>query len=109
MEQWMVYGMIAAMFIAVRDIFSNDLINRYDYKEYIIYANIILFIFTMIYIYVYDVKLKKPKYTDLFIIIIRIIIVYMIIEPCIFYSIKYCNNPGYAKSIINLNTLFDLY
>jgi drug/metabolite transporter (DMT)-like permease len=30
----------------------------------------------------------------------------MIIEPSIFYSIKYCENPGYAKSIINLNTLF---
>ena len=30
----------------------------------------------------------------------------MIIEPAIFYSIKHCENPGYAKSIINLNTLF---
>jgi len=102
----MIYGLIAALFIAIRDIFSKDLINRYDYTEYIIYANIIVFIFTMIYIYAYDIKLKKPKYSDLFVIIVRLIIVYMIIEPCIFYSIKYCNNPGYAKSVINLNTLF---
>lgn len=106
MEKWMIYGLIAAMFIAVRDVFSKDLINRYDYTEYVIYANIIVFIFTIIYIYAYDVTLKTPNYSDLFVIIIRLIIVYMIIEPCIFYSIKYCNNPGYAKSIINLNTLF---
>ena len=106
MEKWVAYGLIAAMFIAIRDIFSKDLINRYDYSEYIIYANIIVFMFTMIYIQVYDVKLKKPNYSDLFVIIMRVIIVYMVIEPCIFYSIKYCDNPGYAKSIINLNTLF---
>lgn len=106
MEKWMIYGMIAAMFIAIRDIFSNDLINRYDYTEYVIYANIIVFIFTIIYILAFNVTLKKPNYSDLFVIIIRLLIVYLIIEPCIFYSIKYCNNPGYAKSIINLNTLF---
>ena len=102
----MIYGMIAAMFIAIRDIFSNDLINRYDYTEYVIYANIIVFIFTIIYILMFNVPLKKPNYNDLFVIIIRLFIVYLIIEPCIFYSIKYCKNPGYAKSIINLNTLF---
>jgi uncharacterized membrane protein len=106
MEKWMIYGMIAAMFIAIRDIFSNDLINRYDYTEYVIYANIIVFIFTIIYILTFNVPLKKPNYNDLFVIIIRLFIVYLIIEPCIFYSIKYCKNPGYAKSIINLNTLF---
>ena len=33
-------------------------------------------------------------------------VVYLIIEPCIFNSMKFCKNPGYAKSIINLNTLF---
>ena len=47
-----------------------------------------------------------PQRNDIFIIIIRLIIIYMIIDPSIFYSMKYCDNPGYAKSIINLNKLF---
>tara|TARA_B100000686_G_C16624489_1_gene881062 strand:+ start:698 stop:1114 length:417 start_codon:yes stop_codon:yes gene_type:complete len=106
MERWMIYGIIAAIFIAIRDIFSNDLINRYEYIDYIIWANIIIFIATLFYIYLYDIQLEVPERKDIFIILLRLAIVYMIIEPSIFYSIKYCDNPGYAKSIINLNTLF---
>ena len=106
MEQWLIYGLIAAFFIAIRDVFSKDLINRYEYIEYIIYANIIIAIATIIYIYTNNVSLKMPQRNDIFIIIIRLIIIYMIIDPSIFYSMKYCDNPGYAKSIINLNTLF---
>jgi len=102
----MIYALIAAIFISIRDIFSKDLINRYEYIEYIIYANILIFIATIFYIYMNNVKLKMPSKNDLFIIILRLIIIYMIIEPCVFYSMKYCDNPGYAKSIINLNTLF---
>ena len=102
----MIYGIIAAIFIAIRDIFSNDLINRYEYIDYIIWANIIIFVATIIYIYFYNIQLEVPETKDLFIILLRLAIVYMIIEPSIFYSIKYCNNPGYAKSIISLNTLF---
>jgi len=102
----MIYGIIAAIFIAIRDIFSNDLINRYEYIDYIIWANLIIFVATIIYIYFYNIKLEVPERKDLFIILLRLAIVYMIIEPSIFYSIKYCDNPGYAKSIISLNTLF---
>ena len=102
----MIYGIIAAIFIAIRDIFSNDLINRYEYIDYIIWANLIIFVATIIYIYFYNIQLEVPETKDLFIILLRLAIVYMIIEPSIFYSIKYCDNPGYAKSIISLNTLF---
>ena len=49
--------------------------------------------------------LKKPKIKDGFYILIRIVIVLLIIEPCIFMALKHCDNPGYAKSIINLNTV----
>ena len=43
----MIYGIIAAIFIAIRDIFSNDLINRYEYIDYIIWANLIIFVATI--------------------------------------------------------------
>ena len=49
--------------------------------------------------------LKKPNFKDGFYILIRIVIVLLVIEPCIFMALKHCDNPGYAKSIINLNTL----
>lgn len=106
MERWMMYGLVAAIFIALRDVFSKDLINRYDYTDYIIVASALLFLGSLIYLFVSKRKVKVPDSKDLFTIVARLLVVYMIIEPCIFYSIKHCENPGYAKSIINLNTLF---
>ena len=109
MEKWMIYGLIAAIFISLRDVFSKDLINRYEYVEYVLYANLMIFIGTILYIYFFNISfnnLKKPNKKDLFIIFLRILVIYLIIEPSIFYSLKYCDNVSYAKSIINLNTLF---
>ena len=74
-----------------------------------IIANIIIVIGTIIYV-IYSkkdiTKIRPPKFTELLTIILRIFIIYVIIDPCIFNSLKLCDNPGYAKSIINLNTLF---
>ena len=106
MEPWVGFAIIAAVFITVRDYLSLDIIKKYSYINYIVYANIFVFIGTMIYLYFTDIPLIKPDTKDLLIILMRIFIVYLIIEPAIFYAIKYCKNPGYAKSIINLNTLF---
>ena len=59
----------------------------------------------MVYIFTMKPKLKKPNVRDGLFIFLRILIVLLIIEPCIFMALKHCDNPGYAKSIINLNTL----
>jgi len=105
MQQWFLYALIAAVFIGVKDLMTKDLTNRYSYIEYIIIANIFIFIVTMIYIFTMKPKLKKPDIKDGLFIFLRILIVLLIIEPCIFMALKHCDNPGYAKSIINLNTL----
>lgn len=109
MEQWIPYALIAAIFIAIRDFISKDIFQRYDYSDYVIIANIIIFIGTIIYI-IYSkkdiTKIRPPNFTELLTIILRIFIIYVIIDPCIFNSLKLCDNPGYAKSVINLNTLF---
>ena len=105
MQQWFLYALIAAVFIGVKDLMTKDLTNRYSYIEYIIIANIFIFIVTMIYIFTMKPKLKKPDVKDGLFIFLRILIVLLIIEPCIFMALKHCDNPGYAKSIINLNTL----
>ena len=105
MQQWFLYALIAAVFIGVKDLMTKDLTNRYSYIEYVIIANIFIFIVTMIYIFTMKPKLKKPDIKDGLFIFLRILIVLLIIEPCIFMALKHCDNPGYAKSIINLNTL----
>tara|TARA_Y100000389_G_C17448138_1_gene512905 strand:+ start:297 stop:719 length:423 start_codon:yes stop_codon:yes gene_type:complete len=106
MEQWLMYALLAAFFITIRDVVSLDFIKRYDYIQYMIIANIIIFVGTMIYVFGSGIEIKKPNMKDLFIILIRLSIVYFIIDPSVFNSIKHCDNPGYAKSIISLNTLF---
>ena len=109
MESWIPYAFAAAIFIAIRDFISKDIIKKYNYTEYVIIANIIIFIGTIIYLVATKTdirKIKKPNWSELGIILLRLFIVYMIVDPCIFNSLKLCDNPGYAKSVINLNTLF---
>ena len=106
MQVWVIYALLAAIFISIRDIISIDFIKRYDYIQYMVIANIIIFIGTMIYVYVSGIKIDKPTSNDFFIILMRLLIVYFVIDPSIYNSIKNCDNPGYAKSIISLNTLF---
>lgn len=109
MEKWIPFAILAAIFIAVRDFISTDIVNKYNYKDYIILANFIIFIGTIIYIVITKkdiTTIQKPNTKEFLVILIRLFIVYLIVEPCIFNSLKYCDNPGYAKSVINLNTLF---
>ena len=106
MKEWVIYALIAAVFISIRDIISNYLIKRMNYTNYVIIENIIVFIATIIYLNLSNYKVEKPNFKDMGIIVLRLIIVYLIIEPSIFRALKGASNPGYAKSIINLNTLF---
>ena len=105
MQTWFIYALIAAIFIGVKDLITKDITKRYSYIEYILVANLFVFILTLIYIFTMRPTLKKPNFKDGFYILIRIVIVLLIVEPCIFMALKHCDNPGYAKSIINLNTL----
>jgi len=112
MEKWVPYALMAAVFIAVRDLLSKKIFNKYNYIDYIIIANIIVFIGTLTYILISKkdiTTIQIPEWGDLFTIIVRLLIVYFIVEPSIFNSLKFCDNPGYANSIINLNALFLLF
>ena len=109
MQSWIPYAFAAAIFIAVRDFISKDIIKNYTYTEYVIIANMIIFIGTIIYLVTSKTdirKIKYPSWSELTLILLRLFIVYVLVDPCIFNSLKLCDNPGYAKSIINLNTLF---
>ena len=105
MQEWYLYALIAAVFIGIKDMMTKDITKRFSYIEYVIVANIFVFILTLIYIFTMRPTIKKPNVKDGFYILIRILIVLLVVEPCIFTALKTCDNPGYAKSIINLNTL----
>ena len=106
MELWMKYALVAAFFIAVRDIFSSKIARKYNYIDYIIHVNIFVFIVTMIYVLFTKRKIKMiDDYNDIFLIVLRLFIVFIIIEPCIFNSFKNSDNPSKSVSIINLNIL----
>ena len=106
MELWMKYALVAAFFIAVRDLFSSNIARKYNYIDYVIHANIFVFIITMVYVLFTKRKIKLiDDYNDMFLIILRLIIVYIIIEPCIFNSFKNSDNPSKSVSVINLNIL----
>jgi len=100
----MKYALVAAFFIAVRDLFSSSIARKYNYIDYVIHANIFVFIITMIYVLFTKRKIKLINdYNDIFLIILRLFIIFIIIEPCIFNSFKNTDNPTKSVSIINLN------
>ena len=106
MELWMKYALVAAFFIAVRDLFSSKIARKYNYIDYIIHANIFVFIITMVYVLFTKRKIKLiDDYSDIFLIVLRLFIIYIIVEPCIFNSFKNSDNPSKSVSVINLNIL----
>ena len=104
MELWMKYALVAAVFIAIRDVFSSKIARKYNYIDYIVHANILVFLGTMAYVIFTKKKIKIiDNYNDLFTIVLRLFIVYLIVEPCIYNSFKNTSNPSKASTVINLN------
>ena len=100
----MKYALVAAVFIAIRDVFSSKIARKYNYIDYIVHANILVFLGTMVYVLFTKKKIKIiDNYSDLFTIVLRLFIVYLIVEPCIYNSFKNTNNPSKASTVINLN------
>ena len=104
MELWMKYALVAAVFIAIRDVFSSKIARKYNYIDYIVHANIFVFLGTMAYVIFTKKKIKIiDNYSDLFTIVLRLFIVYLIVEPCIYNSFRNTSNPSKASTVINLN------
>jgi|TARA_B100000900_G_scaffold404410_1_gene412747 uncharacterized membrane protein len=104
MELWMKYALVAAVFIAIRDVFSSKIARKYNYIDYIVHANILVFLGTMAYVIFTKKKIKIiDNYSDLFTIVLRLFIVYLIVEPCIYNSFRNTSNPSKASTVINLN------
>jgi len=91
-------------------VFASKIARKYNYIDYIIHVNIFVFIITMIYVLFTKRKIKIiDDYNDIFLIILKLFIVFIIVEPCIFNAFKNSDNPSKSVSIINLNILILLF
>tara|TARA_B100000745_G_C19933145_1_gene314290 strand:+ start:179 stop:610 length:432 start_codon:yes stop_codon:yes gene_type:complete len=107
MELWIVYAFVAAILIAARDIFTKKFSTKYSAIEHLLYYYILCGIF-IILLAIYKTKFQgeKIKFIDTEDIWKFVAIAAMsaiIISPCQILSLKYCDNPGKSKAIVNLN------
>ena len=107
MELWIIYAFIAAILIAARDIFTKKFSTKYSAIEHLLYYYILCGIF-IILLAIYKTKFQgeKIKFIDTEDIWKFAAIAAMsaiIISPCQILSLKYCDNPGKSKAIVNLN------
>ena len=109
METWVYYAILAAVFIAIRDVFGKKISQRYSFVQYLGYASIIVCVSVWIYIFTMNVKMKPLNSEYLGLILIRLLIVYIIIEPSLYFCVNNCKNLGEASAIINMNVLFAFF
>jgi drug/metabolite transporter (DMT)-like permease len=110
MDLWVIYGLIAAVLIASRDIFTKQFSKKYNTTEHLLYYYILCGFFIGIYAIYKKVILKERvnliHQEDLWKYGLVAAISVIIISPCQVLSLKESPNPGKAKAIVNLNTLF---
>ena len=109
MENWIYYGLIAAILIAMRDIITKHFSNKYSPIEHLLYYYILCGFFIIILaIYKSKVEGEKIKFIelkDLWLYILIASVSAIIISPCQVLSLKTCDNPGKSKAIVNLNSV----
>jgi drug/metabolite transporter (DMT)-like permease len=110
MDLWVIYSLIAAVLIASRDIFTKQFSTKYNTTEHLLYYYVLCGFFIGIYAMYKKVILKERvnliHQEDLWKYGIVAAISVIIISPCQVLSLKESPNPGKAKAIVNLNTLF---
>ena len=110
MESWMLYGVIAAIFIASRDIFTKHFSTKYSTCEHLLYYYVLCGVFMILYCAYKHTYLKQSvtmiHTEDIWKYVLITGLTVAVIAPCEVLSLKYCKTPGQSKSIINLNTLF---
>lgn len=106
MKTWVQYALIAAVFLSVKNMISKHLSTKYSYLDYLIYAITLSFIVIWTYVIGSGHKPKPVKNGDIAIILLRVLIVYAIIDPSIYKAFKTCgDNPGKASCVINMEVI----
>jgi len=109
MEAWILYGVIAAIFIGCRDIFTRHFMKKYTPTEHILYYYVLCSAVILGYVAYKKTctneKVRCIDLEDLWKYGLIALLSVLIISPCETLSLKTCKNPGQSKAVINLNTL----
>jgi len=113
MESWIFYAAVAAFLIAMRDIFTKKLTNKYSAIEHLLYYYILCgFFIILLALYKSKVQGEKIKFVDtedLWIYLVMAGVSAIVISPCQFLSLKECDNPGKSKAIVNMNSVIAFF
>jgi drug/metabolite transporter (DMT)-like permease len=106
MEPWVKYALIAAVFISVKNMITKNISAKYKYIDYLVYAISLSFICIWTYVITTGHKVAKVDNSDFLIILVRIFIVYVLIDPAIYKALQTCgNNAGKPMCIINMEVI----
>ena len=110
MEKWFMYGFVAAVLIASRDIFTKHFSKKYTTCEHLLYYYVLCGVFMVVYClykkYYRKESVRMMDKDDWWKYILLALVTVIVISPCEVLSLKHCKTPGQSKSVINLNTIF---
>jgi len=113
MEQWAIYALIAAILIAGRDIFTKKFSTKYSAVEHLLYYYILCgFFIILLALYKSKIKGETIKFIDpqdIWKFALLAAISAIIISPCQILSLKYCDNPGKSKALVNMNSIIAFF
>ena len=113
MELWIIYAFIAAILIAARDILTKKFSTKYSAIEHLLYYYILCgFFIILLALYKTQIQGEKIRFIDTGDIWKFAAIAAMsaiVISPCQILSLKYCDNPGKSKAIVNLNSIIAFF
>ena len=106
MEEWVQYAIIAAIFISIKNMIGKHLSSKYKYIDYLVYAISLSFICIWAYVWLSGQKPGKIEKQDFLVILARIFVVYVLIDPSIYKAFQTCgNNPGKPMCIVNMEVI----
>ena len=109
MEQWIIYGILAAFLIASRDYFTSKYTSRYTVTEHILYYYVLCAIAISAYVCYrkinYNEKFKLINKDDFWKYALVAIASVLVITPCEVLSIRNATNPGKARALTNMNAI----
>ena len=107
MEQWIMYGILAAFLLASRDFFTSNYTSKYSTTEHLLYYYVFCAISISTYVCYRRInnneKIKIIETEDLWKYILIAISTVLVITPCEVMSIRSAKNPGKARALTSMN------
>lgn len=107
MEKWIMYGILAAFLLAIRDYFTTNHTKKYTTTEHLLYYYVFCAISISAYVCYRKINNKEEfkliEKDDLWKYILIGASSVLIITPCEVMSLRSAKNPGKARALTNMN------